>query len=259
MRVAITCPGCDCPLSLPAAYLGRRIRCPGCSIIFDAASAPRGCRIPPARDNQDERKPAGERVTLRPQPPTSDRPVDPAEEVLDVLPNGLGRARHVDGVPPYLYVLALLPLAVPAIAFAFELFGGGAVESSLWGAFGTVLAGIGLAVVRRNAWGVVLRTALTVTGAVVGFFELTACGLTGLLLRHANIAESEWILFEPPGDNCRVLLPGNPQPRQQVLPNGAVMHTDTIERLWSGEAYVFGMVDLFIRGAARRQQPRGIS
>ena len=151
-----------------------------------------------------------------------------ARDVADFLN---GRRAAIKGrayaLPWKLTLMPWLALAVPFLAIWLRVLGG--IHGGgrfLWFLVAGVAVLCGIKFMRRESLSTGRRVA--VAGMAAGCCFLLLAGAFGYRLLHPNTVPSEaWRQFAPPGQGCRLLMPGVPQQSLQQVANvlNTVVHT----------------------------------
>ncbi len=145
-----------------------------------------------------------------------------------------GRRAEVNGrayaLPWKLTLLPWLALAVPFLAIWLRVLGG--VHGGgrfLWFLVAGIAVLCGIKYMRRESLSTGRRAA--VAGMAVGCCFLLLASAFAYRLLHPNTVPSQaWRPFDPPGQRCRILMPGVPMQGVHVVAgiNNTVIHTITV-------------------------------
>ncbi len=210
----LSCPCCQARVEVVARSVPERVTCPSCGAGFQATTKPDASPTALAPDRVSVTRPEAirEKCTV------------PHRAGVQKIPTVLPVDQRPDAgkVPWYVLVIALVPLAIPAVAIPRHLLLGGALGGALWGGIGGGLAGICLTIGRRKNW-----TRLTRVLAASGVACLSLVILLGALLGDALLTRSRigaplhpaiTVTAVYPGANAQVVADTVAAPiEQQVL------------------------------------------
>lgn len=230
MLLTIVCPSCDREQDVFAQSVGKSIPCRFCATRFEVAAPGGKAKEHPSTGPRPESGLAWDEPEVLDAVLAEDESEEPLLEAIAPVarttsprrPLPVRRKPRLDleeplrthGRPWYLFVLALLPLAIPLLAYGAARatgLGMGPLGIILWTTLGVLLTGGCFLLALPEGWYVVVRVLLSLGLTALGWLAVLGVPLAALIGSVGKIDPSEWKEFAPPGGRCAALMPGSPK------------------------------------------------